>query len=42
MTSTTTAPAWTVRNHWVAHVATHALMRDRTLKLLEGTHGSAA
>lgn len=27
MTSTTTAPAWTFRNHWVAHVATHALMR---------------
>lgn len=32
-----TAPAWTFRNHWMAHAATHALMRpDKVALRFEG------
>ncbi|MFC6154646.1 long-chain-fatty-acid--CoA ligase [Nocardioides yefusunii] len=33
MTTTDTAPAWSFRNHWMAHTATHAAMRGDSTAL---------
>ena len=35
-----TAPAWSFRHHWMAHTATHALMRELGMTTVFGNPGS--